>query len=303
MGGTASPIRGVTVAGYNSSGVGSEVELAFGRGGIWPALVGVATVNHDELRDRAIFTLLASIPESMGIVLVLRAVPPAASQDLRSHPRILMSIDTGNCGVSRARNVGLRAIAAHRPPPETIIAFPDDDCSYPEDLGLRIQQELAGHELVLGRYGEEDPRRKAHPSRLTLWSVFHNANSVGIFVRWGCLDAADGFDEILGVGSGVIEAGEDLELLVALLRKKVNAKDCPHLYVLHPRNSNTRPERAGAYLAVARRYWRHPIATAVLARGTALSVLGLSHTPRDRLSYLLLQRARKGMRQGESSCL
>jgi GT2 family glycosyltransferase len=138
-------------------------------------------------------------------------------------------------GLSRARNLGLRHVAAD------VVAFPDDDCTYPSDLLERAGRRLAERpdvDLLTGRTADADGRASPRwhaGGEVGLPEVWHAGNSASMFVRRGLLDRIGGFDERLGLGSGTPwTSTEDVELLVRALRAGARIEHDPSLVVVHP---------------------------------------------------------------------
>jgi len=119
-------------------------------------------------------------------------------------------------GLSRARNVGLRYATGD------VIAFPDDDCWYPDGLlsyvatRLQAQPSLDG---LTGRFvdgaGRAEGRWLPHSQTLNRFNVWRGAISFSIFLRRPLVERIGGFDEALGVGAGTPwGAGEETDFLL-----------------------------------------------------------------------------------------
>lgn len=123
-------------------------------------------------------------------------------------------------GLSRARNIGLKHLNGE------IVAFPDDDCWYPPDLLEQVAAFWEKHlswDGVLGRLIWDDVCiNEAQPSKLKAANIFNittSTHSVTLFLTRDSLDAVNGFDEELGLGSGTEwGGGEDIDLLVRSLK-------------------------------------------------------------------------------------
>lgn len=138
-------------------------------------------------------------------------------------------------GLARARNVALVHVEAD------VVAFPDDDCVYADDLLFRTAQRLRERpELdgVLGRTADAAGRSSdnwpAAPQPLTPSSVWHCSNSNSIFLRRQLVHRTGAFDESLGLGSGrPWSSGEETEYLVRALRLGARIEYDPALVVHH----------------------------------------------------------------------
>jgi len=138
-------------------------------------------------------------------------------------------------GLSRARNAGLALVSAD------VVAFPDDDCTYPPDLLERAGRVLAAHpavDLLTGRTADEDGRASPrwHPGGVVrLADVWHAGNSASMFVRRSLLERIGPFDERLGLGAGTPwTSTEDVELIVRALQAGARVEHDPSLVVGHP---------------------------------------------------------------------
>lgn len=155
-------------------------------------------------------------------------------------------------GLSRARNVGLAQVTAD------IVAFPDDDCSYPPSLLEDVVQALAAHPEwaglsvrtldVRGRSSSMLWDRSA--GAIGRFSIWRRAISIGIFLRASAVEAVGGFSEELGQGSGTRwGSGEESDLLLRMLESGLRIQYEPSLHVRHesPLPTLTERDRRRAY--------------------------------------------------------
>ncbi|MBQ9337119.1 MAG: glycosyltransferase [Lentisphaeria bacterium] len=142
---------------------------------------------------------------------------------------------TAKPGLSRARNIGLSYAEGE------ILAFPDDDCTYPELL-LKNVSDFLRQEMVdgistlvtdkQGRLSGTVMYRTAR--RITESNVWRCGVSISIFVKRQAVGSVL-FDEELGVGSGTIYgSGEETDFLLNLIHAGRRLDYCPHLVVNHP---------------------------------------------------------------------
>lgn len=140
-------------------------------------------------------------------------------------------------GLSRGRNLGLKDVVAD------IVAFPDDDCVYPNDTLERVAAAFTA-DPELGIYTGMSITPAGHPSqgrwgtvptvidRFNLWT---SQTSYTTFYRGATLKAAGLFNEDLGVGSGTPwGAGEETELMLRALRNGAKGLYDPALRIMHP---------------------------------------------------------------------
>ncbi len=129
-------------------------------------------------------------------------------------------VDT-RVGVSRARNLAMRR-ANHE-----IVAFTDDDCVVPErwlldHVAVLRDLSLAGsfgsvRGLPRGEADDTDPtaEQRVRTSGEPPWDVGHSSNMA---LRRTAMERVGGFDERIGPGADGVQAGEDADLIVRLLR-------------------------------------------------------------------------------------
>lgn len=155
-------------------------------------------------------------------------------EEYRRHFRILRYRSAP--GLSRARNVGLRYATGD------VIAFPDDDCWYPDGLlsyvarRLQAQPSLDG---LTGRFvdaqGRSEGRWLPRTQLLNRFSVWRGAISFSIFLRRRLVDRIGGFDEALGVGAGTPwGAGEETEFMLRGLQAGGRVEFDRDLVLHHP---------------------------------------------------------------------
>lgn len=149
-------------------------------------------------------------------------------------------------GLSRARNVGLKQITGD------LVAFPDDDCSYPDDLLRQVVEVFGRHKTldgVTGRCVDETSQTSPwnFPSKkqwVDLESVWRCGISITIFLRRTTVERVGAFDELLGVGAGTVwGAGEETDFLVRALRSGAAVLYDPAVVVHHPTKTETIDEQ------------------------------------------------------------
>jgi GT2 family glycosyltransferase len=169
-------------------------------------------------------------------------------------------------GLARARNAALAQAA------EEIVAFPDDDCAYPDDLLERVARRFAGRSDLDGLTGRTTDAAgrssgswstQAGPlARDTLWN---RANSASTFLRRDVVERVGSFDEQLGLGSGSrCSSGEEIDYLVRALDAGARIEFDPSLIVLHELRTFTPEElravgiRDGGSIGYILRKHRYP---------------------------------------------
>jgi len=124
-------------------------------------------------------------------------------------------------GLSRARNVGLGHVEGD------IVAFPDDDCVYPNNLLSSVAaffeknpdyDGLTGRATLLNS-SESAWRFDKKSGNVTQSNLFERAVSFTIFLRRETVQKAGDFDINLGVGAGTVwGSGEESDYLLRCLR-------------------------------------------------------------------------------------
>jgi glycosyltransferase involved in cell wall biosynthesis len=180
------------------------------------------------------------------------------------HDRLEIRHARSSPGLSVARNEGIRQARG------ALLAFPDDDCWYPEGLLERVEDQLRQHPEIgalTGRLvnaaGRTDPSmrfdmRAGVVSRANVWERLCSAT---LFVRSRAVGMTAGFDRELGVGSGTPwESAEDIDFVTALMDLGVRVHYDPTLVVGHPTlDTLSWAERAGRVRRYGRgigRVWR-----------------------------------------------
>ena len=147
-------------------------------------------------------------------------------------------------GLSRARNAALPRVD------DDIVAFPDDDCAYPDDLLARIAMRFAERpdlDGLTGRTTDAAGRSSGNWSteggslvRDTMWN---RANSASTFLRREVVERVGAFDEQLGLGSGTRwSSGEDTDYIVRALDAGARIEFDPSLIILHELRTFTSEE-------------------------------------------------------------
>jgi glycosyltransferase involved in cell wall biosynthesis len=139
-------------------------------------------------------------------------------------------------GLSHARNVGIASATGD------VVAFPDDDCWYPDGLLARVVAEFQSHPSVDGLTGRsEDGRAQASggsfsrsQGQVDLKNVWKRGISYTIFLRSSICAVVGPFDEELGVGARTrFGSGEETDYLIRTVKLGFNIRYRPELVVFH----------------------------------------------------------------------
>lgn len=143
-------------------------------------------------------------------------------------------------GLSHARNIGIKYANGE------IVAFPDDDCIYPEDLLENVFKVFSRNNTDIitvkqkDYLGNELPKRfNKNIKRINMWLVWTHVSSIRLFFRKKVIDYVGFFDEELGVGEVTKWKGsEDIDLPIRALKNGFSILFVPDIYVFHKINNN-----------------------------------------------------------------
>jgi GT2 family glycosyltransferase len=195
-------------------------------------------------------------------------------------------------GLSRARNAALPRIEAD------IVAFPDDDCKYPENLLERVARRFARDPALDGLTGrDQKPGWPTDARFLTRDNHWNRAISFTIFLRAAVVAQVGAFDERLGLPSS---SGEETDYLIRALDRGVRIEYDPSIVVTHdatPRPLAHLGARDGASIGYILRKHRYPPWTVagMVVRPAGGTVLALARGDRERARFHL-ETARGRMR-------
>jgi GT2 family glycosyltransferase len=197
----------------------------------------VSTVGRPEALTR----LIASLERQTEtyFLTVVEQSPHRACEQLLSP-----LIATGNAeyvheplvrGLSRGRNEGLRDVRG------AIIAFPDDDCWYPDGLLSQVAAELDSDgcdgisTLLTDASGDAALLRwSSDAQQIRPETIARTVSSATLFLKAKLVRAVGDFDPDLGSGSGTpFGAGEETDYVLRALASGARIRYVPHLEVNH----------------------------------------------------------------------
>jgi len=273
----------------------------------------VATVDRVDPLERLFDSLERQTHPRFRVLLVdqneddrLAPVVSAAGLDvlrLRSEP-----------GLSRARNRALGELGSD------VVAFPDDDCEYADDLLERVAKRLAAEPRLDGLSGRSVGRDESSSESwerdaalLSAGNLWNRVNSGAIFLRRSLVERVGTFDEQLGLGSGrPWSSGEEIDYLVRAVCAGARIAYDPELTVTHDaqpldsaglRALGYRDGASVGYILRRRRYPARVLARMLLRPlGGALVALLRRDVPRARFHTETLRGRLAGYRaaRGES---
>lgn len=195
----------------------------------------VATVDRAEPLERLCDSLERQTHRRFRVLLADQNEDDRLGPILGAHPALDVLHLRPSRGLSRARNSALADVTAD------VVAFPDDDCVYPDDLLERVASRLAGDRSLqglTGRVAAADGSASAswetEAAELTRENLWNRAASGAIFMRREVVVAVGGFDEQLGLGSGTPwSSGEEIDYLVRSVRAGARIEYDPSVVVQH----------------------------------------------------------------------
>jgi glycosyltransferase involved in cell wall biosynthesis len=209
----------------------------------------VATIERVEELGRLLDSLEGQTHKDFRVVLVDQNEDDRVQRELERHPSLRIERLQAARGLSVARNAALPHLQAD------VVAFPDDDCIYPNDLLERVAARVANLDGVTGR----EPSWGADAARLTRDNLWNRAISFTIFLRRPLVERVGAFDEELGLPSS---SGEEIDYLIRALDTGARIEYDPALVVEHPQKQVDLAAvgaRDGASIGYILRKHRYPL--------------------------------------------
>ncbi len=251
----------------------------------------VATVDRTDELSALLSSLERQTYAGFRVLLVDQNEDDRLTPVLREHGALDLTRLQTPRGLSRARNTALGHLHGD------LVAFPDDDCVYPDDLLECIARRLAaepGLDGLTGRSGE--PTWASGGAILTRDNLWNRAISFTIFLRRDVVDHVGAFDEKLGLGAGSPwSSGEEIEYLVRAMDAGFRIEYDPSLRVMHdvkqlvPAALRAAGSRDGASVGYILRKHAYPATTVAskLARPAAGALIALARGDRARAGFHL----------------
>jgi GT2 family glycosyltransferase len=250
----------------------------------------VATVGRVDDLGRLLDSLERQTHRAFAVRVVDQNTDDRLRPVLAAHPGLDLAHVRSQRGLSRARNAVLGSLDAD------VVAFPDDDCTYPEGLLERVARRLdedPGLEGVTGRAAASDgassPSWKPESALLTRENLWNRAISFTIFLRRELVARVGAFDEQLGLGSGTPwHSGEEIDYLVRAVDAGARIEYDPSLVVTHEvRDDHELGFRDGASIGYLLRKHRYPprVLARMLARPVGGVAVSLARRDRERAGF------------------
>jgi glycosyltransferase involved in cell wall biosynthesis len=181
----------------------------------------VATIERVDELGRLLESLERQTHQDFRVLVADQNEDDRVARVLERHPSLRLERLHADRGLSRARNAALPSVQAD------VVAFPDDDCVYPDDLLQRVAARLEGLDGVAGR----EPSWNIDAAVLTRDNLWNRAISFTIFLRRGVVEQVGAFDEQLGLPSS---SGEEIDYLIRAVDSGARIAYDPTLVVMHP---------------------------------------------------------------------
>jgi len=207
----------------------------------------VSTRNRVDELHRLLASLEAQTYTAFEVILVDQNEDDRLQDVLAQHGTLPIRHLRSGAGVSKGRNVGLRAAQGD------LVAFPDDDCWYPSDLLASVVAFLEEHPdydgLLTGFRSPEGrlmtPRFPPREGLCTQRSVLRCTLAWNMFLRARAVHTVGFFREDVGPRpSSPKESGEDQDYSIRVVALGFRLWWAPALTVHHPElNSRERLDR------------------------------------------------------------
>jgi glycosyltransferase involved in cell wall biosynthesis len=257
----------------------------------------VATVDRVEELGRLLASLERQTHRAFRVLLVDQNRGDRLDGILAAHASLELVRLRADRGLSRARNAALAHVRAD------LVAFPDDDCAFPDDLLERVARRFEAEpslDGLTGRAADADgrsaPAWERDGAALTRENLWNRAISFTIFLRSPLVARVGGFDEGLGLGAaGPWRSGEEIDYLVRALAAGARIEYDPGLVVLHE-NARISPDalrrlgaRDGASVGYILRKHGYPARTVarMLVRPAGGALVALARLDRGRAGFHL----------------
>jgi GT2 family glycosyltransferase len=195
----------------------------------------VATVDRTDELGRLLDSLAAQQYPRQRVIVVDQNDDERLAAVLAEHPLRLERVRARR-GLSHARNAGLELIEGD------VVAFPDDDCTYPPGLLAEVGRRLADDGALDGISGRVEDESGASSSSwepdaapIARDDVWNRVNSAALFLRRSVVERVGAFDERLGLGSDEPwSSGEEVDYVIRAISAGKRIAYDPSLVVRHP---------------------------------------------------------------------
>ena len=247
----------------------------------------VATVDRVDQLDRLFDSLERQSHRGFRVLLVDQNEDDRLEPVIERHAGLNLDRLRSPRGLSRARNAALGSVTAD------LVAFPDDDCVYADDLLERVARRFADRPDLDGLTGRAvtaegiaAPSWKTDSAVLDRDNLWNRAISFTVFLRRAIVVGVGPFDEHLGLGSGTPwHSGEEIDYLVRAVSNGARIEYDPKLTVAHDEKASSLDDlralgrRDGASVGYILRKHRYPprVVARMLVRPLGGTFVSLVH--------------------------
>lgn len=221
----------------------------------------ITTCNRVTELEQLLVSLEAQTCTDFEVIIVDQNADDRVLSVLGRHPGLRLRRFSSGRGAARGRNVGLRAVAGE------VVAFPDDDCWYPDHLLADVVNWFRSNPqfdalISSVRNSQDEPMVPKFPppqGPCTKHSVMRCAMAVNLFLRKRAVDAVGFFREDMGPGcASPYQSGEDLDYIVRAIKHGMSVWYQPSFAVYHPdlRVRDRSKERTYSYAMSVGLVWR-----------------------------------------------
>ena len=244
----------------------------------------VATVGRVGPLENLLASLERQTHRAFRVLIVDQNDDEALAPVIARHPSLAIERLRSARGLSKARNVALPLVDRE------VVAFPDDDCVYPDDLLERVATRFEADPGLDGLTGRDDrgrwPGTRLQLTRTNLWN---RAISFAIFVRTSVTRRVGAFDERLGLP---VASGEEIDYLIRALDAGARIEYDPSLVVHHDAGKRPLAElgaRDGRSIGYLLRKHRYPAPTVARMLGRPLggTLVAAARSDRTRARFHL----------------
>jgi glycosyltransferase involved in cell wall biosynthesis len=191
----------------------------------------VATIGRVEELRRLLDSLERQTHTQFRVVVVDQNDDGRLDAVVQAHAALEIEWLRTSGGLSHARNAALPHLRAD------LVAFPDDDCTFPHNLLERVAARFAADAALEGLTGRatDSVSWKHDAAVLTRENLWNRAISFTIFLRRAVVERVGSFDEALGLPSS---SGEEIDYLIRAVDSGARIEYDPTLVVGHPEKAH-----------------------------------------------------------------
>jgi glycosyltransferase involved in cell wall biosynthesis len=211
----------------------------------------VCTVDRTAPLERLFRSLALQTDRGFEVVLVDQNQDDRLHGLVESFGKVMAIVHVKAArGLSLARNKGLSVARGD------VIAFPDDDCHYPNTLIEHLRKRFAAVpeiDVLTGRTTDTEGNESLstfleQDAEIDRWNVWQCGNSNTVFVRRSVIEAGLRFNEDLGVGApSPFQSGEETAFLLDAIANGSRGRFCRDIVVYHDQVGETDALRARKY--------------------------------------------------------